>query len=101
MGLARATVIDYIYFIRKVFVYWSEESKKIGGVGKVVEIDKATIGRRKYNKARYLAGQWVFGGIERGLKKFFLVAVEDHLAITLLDIVRTQIRHGTTIHSDC
>ncbi|KAJ8944617.1 hypothetical protein NQ314_009436, partial [Rhamnusium bicolor] len=73
----------------------------IGGEGKIVEIDEAKRGKRKYNKGRYLEGQWVFGGIERRSRKFFLVAVEDRSAGTLVDIIKNKIAPGTTIYSDC
>jgi hypothetical protein len=36
-----------------------------------VEIDEAKIGKRKYNRGRYLEEQWVFGGIERVSNIFF------------------------------
>ena len=35
---------------------------------KVVEIEEAKFGKRKHNKGRLLAGQWIVGGIERGDK---------------------------------
>ncbi len=41
-----------------------------------MEIDKAKIGNRKYNRGRLLKGQWVFGGIERESKKLFLIPEE-------------------------
>ncbi|KAJ8930186.1 hypothetical protein NQ314_017050 [Rhamnusium bicolor] len=66
----------------------------IGGEGKIVEIDETKIGKRKYNKGRYLEGQWVFGGIERGSRKFFLMTVGVHTTLG-----EKQYKHLTVNHS--
>lgn len=102
LQLPNQTIIDYFSFIREVFVHWATlNSEAIGGVGTIVEIDEAKIGKRKNNKGRYLQGQWVFGGIERGTRKFFLEAVEDRSSATLVEIIKRKIKPGTTIYSDC
>lgn len=101
-NLSSRTIIDYFSFIREVFVYWATiNSQKIGGPGKVVEIDEAKIGKRKNNRGRPLEGQWVFGGIERGSKNCFLIAVENRSSDVLTKIIEEKIEHGTTIISDC
>lgn len=41
-----------------------EESCKLGGPGKTVQIDESKIGKRKYHRGHHVEGQWVFGGIE-------------------------------------
>ncbi|GFR28436.1 nuclease HARBI1 [Trichonephila clavata] len=41
-------------------------SEKIGGEGKIVEVDESQFGKRKYNRRHAMEGQWVFGGVERG-----------------------------------
>ncbi|KAJ8976845.1 hypothetical protein NQ317_012969 [Molorchus minor] len=88
---------DFNECVTEVFIYWAtEQSEQIGGEGTIVEIDEAKIGRRKYNRGRYLQGQWVFGGIERGT-----LAVEDRTSDTLLKIIQEKIKPGTTIFSDC
>ena len=47
-------------------VLWRERNleAKLGGGGKIVEIDESKIGKRKYHRGHVVAGQWVFGGIE-------------------------------------
>lgn len=40
----------------------SEKTETIGGVGKIVEIDAAKIGKRKYNRGCVIEAIWVFGG---------------------------------------
>jgi hypothetical protein len=43
----------------------------------------------------------VFGGIEWGSRKVFLVPVPDRTADTLTTIIRDWIEPGTTVVSDC
>jgi len=52
-------------------------SEKLGGPGKIVEIDESKFGRRKYHRGHHVDGQWVFGGIERGV--FFLLLRKETL----------------------
>ena len=46
------------------------------------------------------SGQWVFGGVERGSGKCFLVPVKKRNAATLLPLIHEYILPGTTIYSD-
>ncbi|XP_071577667.1 uncharacterized protein, partial [Temnothorax nylanderi] len=86
----------------QVCVFWAEKhSEKLGGPGCTVEIDKAKIGKRKYNCGRLVKGQWIFGGYERGTKKIFIVPVQDRTEETLLACIKEWILPGTTIMSDC
>ena len=83
-------------------VKWCEKnSTQVGGPNKIVEIDEAKFGTRKYHRGRLIQGKWVFGGYERDSKKIFIVAVEDRKAETLLDVIKKWIHPGTTIMSDC
>ncbi|KAJ8937695.1 hypothetical protein NQ314_011751, partial [Rhamnusium bicolor] len=85
----------------QVFIHWAAvNSENIGGPNKIVEIDEAKIGKRKYNRGRYLEGQWVFGAIERGTKRFFHEAIEQRNTETLLGIIKQRILSGTTVHSN-
>lgn len=101
-GVSIKTLVDYFNFIREVLIFWAaENSEMIGGIGHIVEIDEAQIGRRKYNCGGYLEGQWIIGGIDRASKKFFLVAMNDRTSQTLVAIIKDRILPGTTIHSEC
>ena len=73
---------------------------QIGGAGKIVEIDESKFGRRNYNRGRYQEGHWVFGGVERGTSKAFMVEVLDRSAATLLPLIQQHILPGTTVLSD-
>lgn len=51
--------------------------EKIGGPGRIVEIDKNKFGKRKYYRGHFVEGQWVFGGYKRGTGLIFIVPVKD------------------------
>eukprot|EP00731_Ephydatia_muelleri_P007958 Em0004g296a len=76
------------------------ETEKIGGVGKVVEIDESKFGKRKYNRGRRREGQWVLGGVERGSEEMFMQIVPSRDAATLLPVIIANVKPGTEIHTD-
>ena len=96
------TIVDWYNLCREVCSEVLEkDSAKIGGPGKIVEIDESKFGKRKYHKGRRKDGIWVFGGIERDSKNCFLSSVEDRSAETLIPIIKEHVLPGTTIISDC
>ena len=95
------TVSDWYNFCRDVCeTDLVGKSEKIGGPGTIVEIDESVFSRRKYNRGRLTETKWVFGGIQRGTKKCFLVEVERRDADTLLPIIQQYIEPGTHIIHD-
>jgi len=78
-----------------------ERREKLGGPGKVVQIDESKIGKRKYHRGHVVEGQWVFGGIEQDSRKCFIVTVEDRTEATLVSHIQEWVEQGTTIVSDC
>ena len=101
-GLATHTINDWCSFAREVLIDWClDNSAPIGGPGFIVEIDESKFGKRKFNVGRMIEGQWVFGGICRQTRKFFLVPVEDRGKDTLLAVLKDHVLPGTTIMSDC
>ena len=69
---ATRTIVDWSSFCREICINWRlQNSKKIGGVGKIVELDEAKFSKRKYNRGRVIEGKWVFGGFERETKNIF------------------------------
>ncbi|KAF0691177.1 DDE Tnp IS1595 domain-containing protein, partial [Aphis craccivora] len=100
--IARQTSVDWASFHREiVFDGMIIRHKKIGGEGKVVEIDESKFGKRKYHRGHRVEGQWVFGGVERETGRCFLVPVECRDKDTLLAAITDWILPGTTIISDC
>ena len=77
--------------------YCIEHREQIGGPDKVVEIDKAKFGKRKFNWGG-VEGQWVFEGFERESKHIFMVPVPRD---TLVCEIKKYILPGTKIISDC
>jgi len=102
LKISRHTVVDWASFVREVLLFHCKELSvnKIGGRGRIVEIDEAKIGHWKYNRGRWIEGKWIFGGFERGRKLIFVVPVWNRSTATLLRIIRKRIRPGTTIMSD-
>ena len=101
LKLSHHTVIDWLNLLRDVCTqYFIDHPLEIGGPGAEVEIDESKFGRRKFHRGRYVEGHWVFGGVERGTGKAFVVEVPSRDAATLLPIIRRHIRHGTRSFSD-
>ncbi|PSN54556.1 hypothetical protein C0J52_07111 [Blattella germanica] len=74
---------------------------KIGGPGHIVEIDESKFGKRKCLKGKRVAGEWIFGGVDRGTKEIFIASVDNRKATTLFPVIQSRILPGTTIYSDC
>lgn len=76
--IAYKNAIDWSSFCREVLLdAFILNKTKLGGVGKIVEIDESKFGKRKYHKGKRVEGQWVFGGYERTSGRVFMVSVED------------------------
>lgn len=86
--------------------YLEDHPCEIGGMDSntgepvVVEIDESKFFRRKYNRGNHVSGHWVFGGIERGSHRCFMVEVADRRRVTLEEAIRRWILPGTHIVSD-
>ena len=102
LQIEQNTACDWFQFCTEVVLDFIEnKSEMIGGEGKVMEIDESKFGKRKNHWGHYVKGQWVFGGVERGTGRTFLVAVHDRSAETLIGLIKQWILPGTTIISDC
>ena len=96
------TAVTWAKKCRKECQYYFEANQtKIGGAGKIVEIDESFFSNRKYNRGRYHAnGQWVFGGIERGTNRCFAMTIGDKTRATLEHAIIDNISPGTHIMTD-
>ena len=98
----KQTISDYNHMCHEICmsIVLDESHDIIDGEGKTVEIDESKFGKRKNNKWRIVDGQWIFGGICRETREMFLVIVPKRDKETLLPIIKSRIRQGTTIISD-
>lgn len=99
--LNRKTVSRILKVIRRLIsLNFMITSNKIGGNGRIVEIDEMLCTRRKYNRGRVIPQQWVLGGIDRDTKAFFMVEIPDRTSLTLERIIESHVEMGTTIYTD-
>ena len=98
----KQTICDYNHLCREMCmsIVLEESYDLIGGPGKTVEIDESKFGKRKNNRGCIVDGQWIFRGICHETKEMFLVIVPKHDKDTLIPIIKSRIREGTTIISD-
>ena len=101
-GVNKNTVTNYFTAFRDSVITELTEGPQpeIGGDNLNVEIDETLITHRKYNRGRYLASVWVFGGICRETHQAFAIVVPDRTAKTLNDEIANHIKPGSIIHSD-
>ncbi|CAH2085744.1 unnamed protein product [Euphydryas editha] len=75
---------------------------KIGGPGKIVQIDESKFGKRKYNKGQRIEGHWVLGMIEDGSEDLRLEICPDNVrsADVYIPLIKKHVSEGTIIHTD-
>ena len=66
LSLSTHTVTDYYNMFRELCHMEYRSNGKIGGPGKIVQIDESHMYTRKYNVGRILHSEqcWIFGGID-------------------------------------
>ena len=93
--------VDWDMFCHKLCeVALFKNREKLGGLGKVVQIDESKISKRKY-RGHVVEVQWVFSGIGEESWKCVLVMAEDRTEATLRSHIQEWIEPGTTIVSVC
>ena len=73
---------------------------KLGGPGKVVEIDESLMFKKKHNVGHHVDQRWVFGMYDTDRKNGYLEYVQQRDEATLVPIIQEWILPGTIIHSD-
>lgn len=104
--VSQTTVSDWFSYCRETVVVYAlenqEQKEKIGGVGKIVQIDESKFGKRKYNKGRRVEGHWVLGLIEDGSDDLRLEVCPGNVrsAETLIPLIKKHVAEGSIIHTD-
>lgn len=83
-----------------VFDILMKDNCKIGGKGKVVEINVSKFEKYNCSKTK-LQGTWVFSGIEKETDKCFFKLVDKRSKEVLLKILEEHVLPGTRVFSDC
>ena len=85
------TSIDWYMYCCKIctFVVSSKGHKRIGNLGKIVEINESKFGKTKYHKGRRVKEQWIFGGLREAMRTSF-----QHIILNLEG-------NGKQLHSTC
>ena len=96
------TIVDYYNFLRDICQGWAtriQANTRLGGLGRVVEVDESKLFHAKYNRGDMLGRQydWVFGMIERGTNKVRFFHVADRTANSLLPIIAANVEASSTI----
>ena len=105
-GVSGRTVTRYAErLLAACYLLLEKNSTKIGGPGRIVEIDECLLHRRKYNRGRGKETGWVLGGIERPRNEnekpgMFLERCEDRKEETLIPIIKKWVLPGTIIVTD-
>jgi transposase-like protein len=106
IGVSEHTCIDWFNFYRDICSQWVVNNfAPIGGLDDnymdtIVEIDESCFFRRKHNVGRVGPHKWVFGGVQRGTRKCFLVSVPNRTRQTLQPVIEQNIQHGTRVMTD-
>lgn len=106
------TVADWLGYCQEVCIDWSlqhQSQQKLGGVGIVVKVEVAKIGKQRNCASRHVNGTWLFGMVEIRDGDNLLSSGGFRIQIckgnrrgneTLLPIVQRHIEVGTTVCSD-
>lgn len=99
---ANTTIASYFSLFRESitakYERISPRSDKIGGPGKIVQVDEAVLGRRKYHRGRVYDLQWVCMIDQDGNVRMEICP--NRTRESLHYIIRKHVRSGSIIHSD-
>ncbi|KAG0426336.1 hypothetical protein DMUE_5976 [Dictyocoela muelleri] len=73
---------------------------KIGGIGKIIEVNKSLIASAKYRKERFHKQTWIFGIVERDTGKCFIKVVDYRKKETLELIILKIVKPSTIFSTD-
>ena len=99
------TIASWFGYYRSLTAIWADQyqnpASKIGGPGRIVQIDEALIGRRKYNRGRIVEGTWVLGMIDQdGELRLEICPGNSRTREVLTPLIQQHVEVGTEIHTD-
>ncbi|XP_069363447.1 uncharacterized protein [Maniola hyperantus] len=105
--LSPNTIADWYNYCRETIILShlgnvQENKSKIGGPGKIVQIDESKFGKRKYNKGRRVEGHWVIGMIADGSEDLRLEVCPNNIrsAEVLVPLIKKHVAEGSIVHTD-
>lgn len=101
--VSKSTIAASFFRIREViFLHMTTKTytTKMGGPGKIIEVDETRIGHRKFERGRLVHGRWLLGLIERGENEFRCFEVDTRDKDTLAKIILDNVVKGSTVHTD-
>uniref|UniRef100_A0A5S6QYP5 ISXO2-like transposase domain-containing protein n=1 Tax=Trichuris muris TaxID=70415 RepID=A0A5S6QYP5_TRIMR len=101
LGMSKSTTVAWNQHMRVVPAEIIASNRvKIGNESFTVELDETLFAKSKYDFGRLYPQQWVFGGICQETRPIFTIPVLNRYSATLMALVRTHVRSGTTIMMD-
>lgn len=103
LDLTNRTLAHWYHLFREIVaedhLNQSATGSKIGGQGRIVQVDEVMLGRRKYNRGRLVESTWVLGMIdEDGYIRLEIVERRD--VNTLTEVISRNVQIGSIIHTD-
>ncbi|KAM7298107.1 hypothetical protein ISCGN_018734 [Ixodes scapularis] len=114
--LSNNTIVAWTWYFRDTCFRWIDDiltasRLRIGGAGKVVKVDEALVGKRKYHRGRLVPGQWILGMVELqtgpagdrrrgGPVRLEIIPNNCRNAAALIPLIQKHVAPGTTIMSD-
>ena len=106
LQISNKTVCQWMVFFREIcMIIVQKYSSKLGGVGKIVQIDESHFGKPKHHRGQTANARWVLGGVEVRQNdtdpvKCFLEIVPDRTINTLIPIIQHYVLPHSTIWTD-
>ncbi|XP_017492738.1 PREDICTED: uncharacterized protein LOC108380853, partial [Rhagoletis zephyria] len=104
--LSSRTITDWNSYCRETIVLYQldqqQSAGKIGGPGKVVQIDESKFGKRKFNKGNINLNRWIMSLIEDGSEDLRLVVCPENVrsAEVLIPLIQKHVVEGSIIRTD-
>jgi len=102
--LAHTTVVKFFSKLRGRIYHVIDTltfNGTVYGSTDIIEIDECYFGKkRKGNRGNTTTRQWVFGMVQRGTRKSFLVPVNNRTKETLIPLIKAKVESGSTIYHD-